>query len=451
MNQPLTILAQSRERRQPVRRLPVCRLIAAFIMPIIFANTTLSAQPSAVQPSSTQSPPFESDSPGQLMTRSGQITFSTIFEEALNRSPETRMSDALQQQADSQRALGRRWINGAPALEAAVIDDRLLSDQGARELEAGVAVDLWRPGERRAAQTAGEAYHQRSTAWNHYLRWLTAGRVRDMLAALERADLQLAAARSTQEEARRLLETTRALQSAGAASQLEVLQAESQWLQHDRQILEAQAAAADAEQLYTVLTGLTVRPADPHRETVATIAGIPAEHPLLQLHGSEVTLGDSAIAEAEREARGSPSLSLGVRRERGEWSQPHIDSIGISVSLPLTSRTVVAAGTAQARTDRTDAELSRVLAMRELTTQLRETARALDTVRNTLPLVAREHELNQRQWEMAHTAFTAGEVDLTDVILALQRAQTSEYDLASLRLKQHHLVFEYNQILGVLP
>lgn len=388
------------------------------------------------------------DSP---LVHSSQITFAGIFEATLQHMPETLISAALQHQAQSQTALGRRWITGAPTLEAAVVNDSLLSDKGLRELEAGVAVDLWRPGERRAVQAAGAAYQQYSEAWDGYLRWLTAGHIREALAELERADLQVAAAQASRAEARRLLETTRTLQEAGAVSRLAVLQAESQWLQHDRQILDAQAALADAEQHYTALTGLHARPADAHQENPVTTTVIPFDHPLLQLHDSEMRITESTIAQSERDARGSPSLSIGLRRERGGWGDPHIDSIGVSVSVPLTSRAVVAASSAEARTELSNAEVTRVLAMRDLTTRLLETRRALTTVDNSLLLAQREYELNRQQWEMAQTAFSAGEIDLTDVILALQRAQVSEYELASLRLRHRHLASQYNQIIGVLP
>lgn len=426
-----------------LQRLSQQSLSAVLIaMALLSAASAQPASPPAAEAPRTASP---------SLPRSNEITFARIFEATLQHMPETLVSTALQQQAQSQTTLGRRWISGAPALEATVVDDGLMSDRGLQEWEAGVAVDLWRPGERRAAQAAGTAYHQRSAAWDNYLHWLTAGRIRDALADLERADLQLAAAHAAREQARRLLDTTRTLQAAGAVSRLEVLQAESQWLQHDRHILDAHATLADAEQRYTMLTGLSVRPDTTHQEATASMSSIPPQHPLLQLHDSELRISEAAVSEAERVARGSPSLSVGLRRERGGWGEPHIDSVGVSVSVPLASRSVVSAGTAQARTERSNAELARVLAMRDLTTQLQEARRALTAVDNGLHLAQREYEVNQQQWEMAQTAFSVGEIDLTDVILALQRAQASEYALAALRLRHHHLAAQYNQIIGVLP
>lgn len=385
------------------------------------------------------------------LQKSTSIQFADAFAEALKQAPEDLLNSAARNQADSAAAVAERWIVGAPAWQTSVIDDRLLSDRGLRELESGLAVNLWRPGERRDARARGSAYEQRSTALQNYLRWLVAGRLRSNLAELELADLQLAAARQAEQDALRLLETTRRLQSAGAASALDVLQAESLWLQQGRLVLDASAAQVDAERTWQVLTGLTVRPADAHQESRSTQEDIQADHPLLALRHSEIMISESNIAEAERNAKGSPSVSLGVRRERGDWQQNYIESVGVSVSIPITSRAVVAAGSTDARAARTDTELARLQDLRALTAQLHEVEHELFTLEQALPLTERQRDVNQQQSQMAQTAFAVGETDLTHVIMAMQRAQDSTREHQLQLQRQQHLISEYNQIIGVLP
>lgn len=385
------------------------------------------------------------------LQKSSSIRFADAFDEALQQAPEDMLSQSAREQADSARSIAERWIVGAPAWQSSVINDRLLSDRGLRELETSMAVNLWRPGERQDARARGSAYEQRSTAINNYLRWLVAGRVRSNLAELETADVQLAAALQAQQDALKLLDTTRRLQSAGAASTLDVLQAESLWLQQGRLVLDASAAQVDAERSWQVLTGLTVRPADPHQEVRAAQEDIAQDHPLLALRHTEIMIDNSNISEAERNAKGSPSVSLGVRRERGDWQQNYIKSVGISVSIPFASRAVVAAGSADARSARTDSELARVQDMRALTAQLHEVEHELFTLEQALPLTERQQAVNQQQWQMAQSAFAVGETDLTHVIMALQRAQDSAREHQLQLLRQQHLTSEYNQIIGVLP
>lgn len=382
---------------------------------------------------------------------SNNIGFAEALDQALSIAPEDLLSQSADDQASTAQSVAERWIVGAPSWQSSVVDDQLLSDRGLRELQTGVAVNVWRPGERQDARVRGSAYQQRSTAMQNYLQWLVAGRVRSNLAALELADLQVTAAEQAHQDALQLLETTRQLQNAGEVSMLDVLQAESLWLQKGAAVLEANAALVDAERVWQVLTGLSMRPASTHQELRSTQEEIAADHPLLALRRSEITISQSNIAEAERNARGSPNISFGVRRERGDWQQRYIDSVGVSVSIPITSRAAVAAGSSDARAASVHTELAQLQDLRELTAQLHEAEHELFTLAQALPLTERQVQVDQQQWQMAQTAFAAGETDLTHVIMAMQRAQNSVREHQQQLLRQQHLNSEYNQIIGVLP
>jgi len=386
----------------------------------------------------------------EVMSRSPRISLASVFEQAIEQAPESVLLQSADEQARAMQALARRWIVGAPSWQTSIVDDRLQTDQGLRELETGLAFDLWLPGQRRDARALGEAYNQRSAAWQRWLKWLIAGRLRTAMAEMETADLALESATEIAQQAERLLDSTRRLQRAGAASELEVIQAETLWLQRQREQMEAATARVNAEREWQQLTGLNVRP-DTHRETPSTLETVPADHPLLALRQSELAIGDGAILAAEREARGSPNLSVGLRRERGDWQQPYINSAAISISIPISSRAVVNAAGSEARAARNESELARIQDLRELNTLLQQTQRELASVNAALPMAQREAELGQRQQQMAQTAFETGEIDLPEVILILQRAYESTLAYQQMLLRQRHLESEYNQIVGVLP
>lgn len=386
------------------------------------------------------------------LARSEQVDARTVMRSALDAAPEKALTASAADQALAYGTLGQRWIVGAPSLEASVINDSLLSDVGQRELEAGVKVQLWRPGERRDALQRGSAYNQRTQAWQSWYQLMIAGRVRESLAALERADLVMASAVMAQQDASRLLDTTRQLQQAGSAAEMDVLQVESLLLAADKQVLDADAMVVDAEREYQVLTGgLTMRPAQPHREQQNGAEAISNSHPLLQLLQADLQISEAAIVNAERQAKGSPSVQFGVRRERGAFAQPYVESMGVSVSIPLNSKRVVGASTSDARSSRTEAEVALIRQMRDLTQQLHEVEHQLHTLELALPLSERERDLSQRQMQMAETAFANGEVDMTYVIRAMQQARSADSEFNQLQQQQQHLISQYNQIIGVLP
>ena len=386
------------------------------------------------------------------LVRSDQVDTQTVMQHALTSAPEKILTTSAADQAAAYSTLGQRWIVGAPSLETSIINDSLLSDVGQREMEVGVQVQLWRPGERRDAQQRGSAYNGRNQAWQAWYQLMVAGRVRESLAELERADLVLASAVQAQEDANRLLDMTRRLQQAGSAAEMDVLQVESLLLAAEKQVLDADAMVVDAEREYQLLTGgLHMRPAQAHREVQSGEEEIGTSHPLIQLLQADLQISEAAILDAERQAKGSPSVQLGVRRERGAFAQPYVESVGLSVSIPLSSKRIVNASTSHARASRTEAEVALINQLRSLTQQLHEVEHQLHTLEQALPLSERDRDLSQRQMQMAETAFINGEADMIHVIRVMQQARNADYEFNQLQQQQQHLISQYNQIIGVLP
>tara|TARA_A100000171_G_C2138763_1_gene152739 strand:+ start:5392 stop:6654 length:1263 start_codon:yes stop_codon:yes gene_type:complete len=380
------------------------------------------------------------------------ISLDTVLEHALEAAPELILADSAQLQADSFTYLGSRWINGSPSLETTFIDDAMGSDVGLREMEAGVSINLWRPGERQSAQALGNAYRLRSETWQAWFEWMVAGRVRDSLANLESADLALQRAEQAEADAEALFEMATTLKETGLISDMDLYQVESLWLNARKKTVASETVLVDAEREYQVLTqGLDTRPDTPLREEQSSVALIDSQHPAMALLQSDLNINMAEIETAKRQAKGSPTMRMGVRRERGGFSQPYIDSLGVSISIPLNSKRMIDASTADARAARNDAELTVINQHRLLTSQLHEIEHRLSSFKTEIPLAERENELGERRRKMAEIAYSNGEIDSTQVIQAIQQAQQSAYAYQRVLMEQQHLISQYNQIVGVIP
>jgi outer membrane protein, heavy metal efflux system len=379
------------------------------------------------------------------------LNFETIFQSALTAAPEAPVTAARLQQANSFEAVGRRWINNRPSWQANYIDDGLLDNLGQREMEEGIQLDLWRLGEREQAQALGSSYGMQAEAWQNYFKILVAGRLRAVLADIARAEALLVVEREATVEAQRLLEITMALFEAGQLAELDVLQVRGLLLQQQGVELEAEAELVDAELNYSVLTGLDVRPEGAHQETLSPQLEIESSHPALQYAQAVVDLAGANIEKARRDALGSPRMTVGVRRERGIRQQPYNDSFGLSFSVPFGGKADVAANVSSARSRKVDAEIEYTRMYQNLNAQLHEAEHRLFVAEESLDLRREQAELSQQHWQMSRTAFSAGEGDLTQVVMALQRAQASAKQYQILQLERQRLITDYNQALGELP
>lgn len=379
------------------------------------------------------------------------LDFRAVFEQALRNSPRALEAPVREEQARDFSAAGQSWIAGPPSLQVNTFDDSLLDDTGQLELEYGVQLPLWRPGERRDARRLGDAYTRQSAAFEDYLRLEVAGLLRANLADIHEAEVLLELERQATAEAEELLRVTSALAQAGEVAELEALQARTLLLEQNKNELRAEAALIDAERSYTVLTGLVERPRLPFTETFVAREEVGDEHPLLRFLQTGVSLADAGIRQAEQQARGNPTLSIGGRRERGDAFEPYTDSLNLSVSIPFGGRSFVSSRSSAARRDKVDAEVGYLQARRELNAVLHEVEHELFLAGESLELAREQAELSDRRAEMARAAFEQGETTLAQVVLALQQARAAAREYRLLEMRRERLVGEFNQTIGVLP
>lgn len=385
------------------------------------------------------------------LEQSAELDIATIVQAALQNAPRALETPVREEQAAAWRANGDSWLAGRPQLVYNMYDDRVIDDRGQKEYEWGLQLPLRRPGEFGAARQQGEKYTQQAAEWQRSLLWQLSGEVRQRLADIEAAELNLQLEQDATATAQELLDVTRRLFDAGAVARLEVLQVESLLLTQQRVLLDAEAALVDAEREYSVLTGLMRRPAEPHREQLSTLAEVPDDHPWLRLLQAEVAVAEGNVRQNEISNKGSPQLTVGTRRERGNGLTPFTDALAISFSVPFGGKSYVSSQTSAARLQQVDTEVQLHTARRELQRALHEAEHSLYVTREMLPLAQQQAELGEQRSSMARSAFAAGELTLQQVLPAVQDAARARREWQQLQLQEQRLITEYNQFVGVLP
>ena len=385
------------------------------------------------------------------LATSDSLGFDEIFNQALENIPEYLETPVRENQAADFSAAGKRLISGQPSLQINYYNDSTLDNVGLREFEYGVQLPLWRPGQRRASRQLGEQYETQVETWKDDLAWVVAGRVRRSLADIAAADLGLQLQQRAVADAQRLVEVSNTLFNAGEVARLELMQAQSLLAEKQADLLQAEAAIVDAERGYRIITDLDVRPARPHTETLVAEDDLTADHPRLRYLRSGIDLALANVRQSENTAKGNPTLTIGTRREQPDRFTAPVSSIGIQLSIPFGGGSYVSSQTSAARRARVDAEVSYQNTYNELIQALHEVEHELLTLEQEEPLRRTQAELSRERFDMALTAYEAGETTLVQVVLAQQGAQESETALQSLLLERQRLVTEFNQLIGVMP
>ena len=385
------------------------------------------------------------------LLRSEALTYAAVFEGALNRAPEAITRQSREQQSAAYQGLGKNWTAGSPRVSLDYLGDNLFDNKGMQEFEAGLEWQLWSAEGRRSGQQLGQSYQREFLAWQDYLQLLISGRVRTALADIRQAEMLLSKAGDAREDAQKLGEIAELRLQAGDASRDALLQTQSLLLAKDKNLLEAEAALVDAERNYINITGLHARPTFDYREERSALDEISPDHPVLRFLQGAVDIAGGQIAQTKEEARGKPTLNLGLNRQRGGRSEDYNNALVLGFSLPFGTSAYASAQTSEARRDLAEAQMQYESTIRQLRQTLHEVEHELAVTETAIKLSSEQLSLNRQRSQMAHKAFELGEITMTQVIQILQQQQLADSEYQLLQLKQQRLVCEFNQSVGVLP
>lgn len=366
--------------------------------------------------------------------------------------PEQRLAAAARQVAAG------AWTPAPAAIEIGGRSDRFSQNRGAAELELGLAIPLWLPGERAAgrAQAGIEAglLEDRLAV----LRWQLAGEIRAAWWAWQLAHEDVLLADGELAAVQRLHDDVARRVKAGDLARADHYQAAAALAAAQAGQVDAGFRLAKAAAGLQALSGLV--PELPPRSLSGLVGEpLPAPqgedwleaHPALRLHLTQAELARQTQSLARTRSRANPEVMLATRRERGARDESGEQSWSIGLRIPLSSGSQHAAVIADANALLIGAEL------------------ALARERERLLLAAR---LSQQQWQAAEQrrlaseararlsrdslgffakSFQIGETDLPTRLRVEQEAFAAERALQRARVEQAAALSDYRQALGLLP
>ncbi|HVR54242.1 MAG TPA: transporter, partial [Pseudorhodoferax sp.] len=277
------------------------------------------------------------------------MSLAEAFAQAWARQPDQAGAALRRDAGQAQREAADRWTPEPPALEAALKSDRLSGNEGARELEAGLAVPLWLPNERALTQAQADAAQLALQSRLRAAQWRLAGPLREAWWARQLALLEQQAAAAREDSAARLAQDVARRVAAGDLSRADQNQAEGALALAQAERAEAGAAVVQARQELAAL-GVQVQ-AEAAEGLEAREAAVPAAEPLPAPELGPADAAHPALAELEDRARlarqaqelaavqkrANPELAVLVTRERGARGESNAHSLSLGLRVPLGS------------------------------------------------------------------------------------------------------------------
>ena len=377
------------------------------------------------------------------------------FEAAWARQPEALALQARRDAARAQQTAAQAWTPEPAALELSSKTDRLGSDSGAREVEVGIAVPLWLPGERGSsaalADAEGAAIESRAVA----ARLRLAASVREAWWQWQRAQIEVGTARDQLEHARRIAADVARRAKAGDLARADQHQADGAVASAEATVAGARVGLAAAQQPLRALSGAA--PAAPETGEVLAepdpfAAGAELEaHAALKELMDRAAVAERTVALTATQSRANPELMLATTRDRGARGEAPQQTITFGLRIPFGAGPRSDARRAHARAEVIETQAQLVLERERLASE-RDAARVrVESTRARLAAAERRAQLARESRGFFDKSFRLGETDLPTRLRIEAEAAEADRQAALARIELAAAISGWRQALGLLP
>lgn len=380
------------------------------------------------------------------------LTLGAAFERAWQRQPEALALAQRREAGQALRQAAASWTPEPPALEASLRSDRFNRRQGAQELELGVALPLWLPGERQRSQDLADAQLLAVEAQAQLAQWQLAQQLRTRWWSL-RADREDAAAVEARWQAGQALALDVARRvAAGELSRADQHQADAALAQAAAERAQAMAKAEASEQALRALIGLAPDEAFTLSEAAELEpAGDAPAHPRLAALSAKAGSARSAAALARTQSRANPEITLLQTRDRAARGEASNGTVTLGLRFPLGSGDRHRAALSTAAAEQTEAEVGLEREREQVEAEVRSARAALTAARTVLEAASERARLALETRDFFDKSFRLGETDLPTRLRVELEAGNAQRALAQARIALHQAIAQLRQSLGLPP
>ncbi len=378
------------------------------------------------------------------------VTLGAALDAAWQRAVAARESAGQRRRAEADRAAAASFWAAPPSLELSHRDDRLLSSAGGREIEIGVAVPLWLPGQRAARAGTSDAAAAQAQAAEQVARLRLAGDLRE--AAWQHAALQAEAAQvdAQSRSLKQLADDVERRVRAGDLARADALAAQAEHLAATALQSDVRQRLQAARARWILLTGLTAAP-DLAAPIGDAVPGSELPHPELQLASQSTELARKRVELMRHSRRDAPELKLGLRQDvpgRGEASQ---GSLVVGLRLPFGTDDRNRPLEAAALTELEVAQAHEQRLRERLDSDIDAARDAQHSADAQLDAETARARLLRERAALIDKSFRAGETPLPDLLRALAAAAQADSAAARQTAAQGLARARLQQALGLLP
>jgi outer membrane protein TolC len=377
------------------------------------------------------------------------LSLAKLIDLTLEKYPDASWLNALEEEAEALRKRGESWTAGA---SQAGLRFQEATSGTLHYIDATVQVPLWNLGQRDAELAIGEKAGISAQMQTAALKLRIAGLVRAALWDMALQKIRYEQALAEVDVSGQLLAKIKRRVELGDLPRSDELLAHTELLQKRSLLTLAEAELMHARKRYASITQTTKVPGS-YQEKLVELKEIQQNHPALMAVNSQVERKQAELNALKRVGSGQTNLTVGVNSDSmtNDPRSNKAESFNIGVTVPFGGSVHI-----QPQIAAINVELNKLIAERELLHRNleqfhHEAEHNLEVNRVELDIANELKQVAEEHLDMAHSAFSAGEIDLMDLLKIQSRTQQSilnAKERAVMLLRDQAL---YNQAVGVTP
>jgi hypothetical protein len=383
------------------------------------------------------------------LEQSQSVTLSSITQRVYELHPAHLNELAQKQQVNANSALAYSTFANAKTVSLTHQNDVVGSGDGLQEWEGIVEMPLWLPGQKQQRVSLSDKLRAELPVYQQQVKLAASAEVRKLVWNVVLANTATTETYQIWQSALKLEKDVVARVKAGELAGTEGLLAKTHALDMQNQYLLKNSDLSQALSLYRAITKERFLP-EQYVEVQVNKAEIDEGHPDLMMLDYRISTLRSQQDIAHFDGAINPSLSVGIRRERGNNDERFINSMGVGISFALDDEVYRRPAIANAAKALADVEVARLQLERELNITLYTYMHDLETKRLQLALVNDQNETTQQYLALQQRAFELGDLDLVSLIRSQSLASETHNRKLALEVDINYTIALINQALGII-
>ncbi len=374
--------------------------------------------------------PMESVAAQKSSSNIQKTALATAVEAAWSRAVASAEAVGFSRQAAAERQASSALWAAPPSVELSHRNDRLQSNNGARETEVALAVPLWLPGQKSAKQQAADSLSSLSQLSE------TEGKLR-VAEVIRELHWQIAELQASQSLSKQQTSTFAAIASdvdkrvkAGDLARADALAAKGELLSAQATQSQAETQLEAAKRQWTALTGLAQTPDATFASAESPSPRQLAEHPELLRAEQLVDLARKRLDLVAKSNRSAPELITKFRQDIPGHGQGSAYSLGLAVRIPFGTDDRNAPLQAAALTELDIAQRKEQVLRAQLSARMESAKAAAEASQLQLQTEREKAALLNERAKLIRAAFNAGETSLPELLRAASAAAQADYSAA---------------------